>query len=223
MNFSILNLHRTTDSLAGDMPAGIGRDLLYIRIIATHLNTVRIPLSDPAMSRFSGKIANVNLQRQVIQDNDRLRDVLAGKMSQATHVRTTLQVSSDQFFDELVKPYKGKVVYIDFWAPWCGPCMSEMPNSKELQQELAGKAVVFLYIGISCTKQSWENTIKDKGIAGEHYFANDNDGKLLSEKFNISGIPHYVLVDKNGKVADDRAFRPSDQSRLLKKINSLLK
>lgn len=147
----------------------------------------------------------------------------AFRLQQETHIRRVSYTNSDQFFDKLMKPYKGKVVYIDFWAPWCGPCMREMPYSKELQKELAGKDIVFLYIGISCSKESWENTIKEKGIEGEHYFANDNDGKLLSEKFNISGIPRYVLVDKDGKVTDDQALRPSYRSKLVKKINGMLK
>lgn len=218
-----LRLHRVIDTVLLEVPAGRGRDLLLTRIISTYLNTFRIPIDEPAMGKLAGNIADVNLQGQINGENTRLRDVLAGKMPAATQVRSPLAVSSDKFFDELMKPYKGKVVYIDFWAPWCGPCMGEMPNSKELQQELAGKQVVFLYIGMSCTKQSWENTIKDKDIKGEHYFANDNEGRLLSDKFNISGIPHYVLVDKNGKVADDRAFRPSDKLKLLRKINGLLK
>jgi hypothetical protein len=101
--------------------------------------------------------------------------------------------------------------------------MGEMPHSKALQKELAGKDVVFLYIGLSCSKRSWENTIKETGIEGEHYFANENDGKLLSQKFNISGIPRYILVGKDGKVADDEALRPSYRSKLVKKINGMLK
>ncbi len=59
--------------------------------------------------------------------------------------------------------------------------MREMPHSKELQKEMAGKDVVFLYIGISCSKQSWEYTIKEMGIEGAHYFANEKDGILLSQ------------------------------------------
>lgn len=211
------------DSLVFLIPQGIGRNLIYARLIEDRLSRSRIPFETYEMNKASAKINNTHLQDQITRDNERLRNVLTGKMNDATHVRTALQVSSDKFFDELMKPYKGKVVYIDFWAPWCGPCMSEMPNSKELKKELAGKEVVFLYIGLSCTKQSWENTIKDKGIEGEHYFANDKDGKLLSEKFNISGIPHYVLVDKTGKVVDDRAMRPGDKSKLVRKINGLLK
>jgi thiol-disulfide isomerase/thioredoxin len=218
-----LTLYKIIDTIRKHITPGNGMDIVYARLIAGQIERNRIPFTDYGLDQLSRNIANTDLRTQLRRDNERLRNVLAGKMTDATHVRTALQVSSDKFFDELMKPYKGKVVYIDFWAPWCGPCMGEMPYSKELQQELAGKDVVFLYIGISCTKQSWENTIKDKGIEGEHYFANDNDGKLLSEKFNISGIPHYVLVDKTGKVADDHTLRPSDKTRLLKKINSLLK
>lgn len=146
-----------------------------------------------------------------------------GKKSFASIFHKSIDSTSEHFFDELMKPYKGKVVYIDFWAPWCGPCMGEMPHSKELQKELAGKEVVFLYIGLSCSKQSWEYTIKEMGIEGEHYFANEKDGKLLSQKFNISGIPRYILVDKEGKVADGQALRPSYRSKLVKKINGMLK
>lgn len=144
-------------------------------------------------------------------------------VTQSTHIRPLLTVPSDKFFDQLMKPYKGKVVYIDFWAPWCGPCMREMPASKKLQQELKGKDVVFLYIGISCSKASWESTIKDKDLTGEHYFANENEAQLLAEKFNISSIPFYVLVDKQGKVVDGDASRPSDKNKLMKKIDGLLK
>jgi thiol-disulfide isomerase/thioredoxin len=157
----------------------------------------------------SGSFAGYNLSAGLFQSN-----LLFQGYSDTT---------SERFFDKLMAPYKGKVVYIDFWAPWCGPCMGEMPYSKELQKELAGKDVVFLYIGIGCSKRSWENTIKEMGIEGEHYFASENDGKLLSQKFNISGIPRYILVGKDGKVADDEALRPSYRSKLVKKINGLLK
>jgi thiol-disulfide isomerase/thioredoxin len=138
-------------------------------------------------------------------------------------VTTKTPPTGDEFFEKLVAPYKGKVVYIDFWAPWCGPCMGEMPYSQKLQNELEGKEVVFLYIGVSCSKQSWQNTIKEADLKGEHYYANENDGQALSAKFNIVGIPRYVLVDKEGKVKDGDAPRPRDKSKLLKKINELLK
>ncbi|MDF2187117.1 TlpA disulfide reductase family protein [Paraflavitalea sp. CAU 1676] len=227
LDYSDFNARMSTlqgvDSIGRNIAASTGRDLVIARKYNAMIERSRLALNDDQLAVLTRQINNPNISAQVQRDNGRLQDMAAGKMPAATHVRSPLQASSDKFFEELVKPYKGKVVYIDFWAPWCGPCMSEMPNSKDLQMELKGKEVVFLYIGISCTKQSWENTIKDKDIVGEHYFANDNEGKLLSDKFNISGIPHYVLVDKNGKVADDRAARPGSKEKLVRAINNLLK
>ena len=211
------------DTVGTSISPGIGRDILLAHILTAHLNNNRIPLTETQLTTLTGKIENSNLRNQIRQDNERLKNVLAGNMPATSHVLSGLQVSEDKFFAELIKPYKGKVVYIDFWAPWCGPCMGEMPASKELQKELAGKEAVFLYIAVSCTKQSWENTIKEKKLEGEHYFANENEGKLLSGKFNISGIPHYVLIDKEGTVKDDDALRPSDKTKLLRRINELLK
>jgi thiol-disulfide isomerase/thioredoxin len=211
------------DTVGTSISPGIGRDILFAHILAAHLNNNRIPLTETQLTTLVGKIDNSNLRNQIRQDNDRLKNVLAGNMPATSHIRSGLQVSEDKFFAELIKPYKGKVVYIDFWAPWCGPCMGEMPASKELQKELTGKEVVFLYIAVRCTKQSWENTIKEKKLEGEHYFANENEGKLLSGKFNIAGIPHYVLIDKEGEAKDDDALRPSDKTKLLKRINELLK
>lgn len=211
------------DTVATGTSPGVGRDMLFANILTAHMNNNRIPLTETQFTTLAGKIENSNLRNQIRQDNDRLKNVLAGNMPARSHVLPGLQVSEDKFFAALIKPYKGKVIYIDFWAPWCGPCMSEMPSSAALQKELTGKEVVFLYIALSCTKQSWENTIKEKKLEGEHYFANENEGKLLSGKFNISGIPHYVLIDKEGKVKDDDAMRPSDKTKLLRRINELMK
>lgn len=218
-----VRLFQAADTIITDAQPGIGRDILLTGILATYQTNNRIPFTETQLNTLGEKINNSNLRAQIRQDNERLKNVLAGKIPATSHVRSSLQVSEDKFFAELIKPYKGKVIYIDFWAPWCGPCMGEMPASKELQKELTGKDVVFLYIGISCAKQSWENTIKDKNLEGEHYYANENEGKLLSGKFNISGIPHYVLIDKEGKVKDDNATRPSDKTKLLRRVNDLLK
>jgi thiol-disulfide isomerase/thioredoxin len=211
------------DTLATAIRPGIGKDIMLTGFITDHIDNDRTPLTSLQLDTLIRKIADNNLRTQIAQDNDRLKNVLAGNMPVKSHVLSGLQVSEDKFLATLIKPYKGKVVYIDFWAPWCGPCMGEMPASAALQKELTGKEVVFLYIGLSCTKQSWENTIKEKKLEGEHYFANENEGKLLSGKFNISGIPHYVLIDKEGKVKDDDAMRPSDKTKLLRRINELLK
>ena len=118
----------------------------------------------------------------------------------------------DLVFQALPKKFPNKVIYVDFWAPWCGPCMAEMPQSKKLQEKLKGKDVVFVFLANNCSEESWKATIAQKQLSGEHYLLADNEYALLADKFNIAGIPRYMVIDKKGMVVNDNAPRPSDES-----------
>lgn len=92
--------------------------------------------------------------------------------------------------------------------------MANMPAAKSLKEDMAGKNVVFLYLGVLCSEESWENTIKSEEIAGKHYLLSKDEYALLSSRFNIDGIPRYMLVDKEGNLIDDDAEAPySEQIR----------
>ena len=109
------------------------------------------------------------------------------------------KTEADKIFETIISKYKGKVVYVDFWASWCGPCRSGIRRVKPLKEKLLDENVVFLYITNHTTPEAtWENMIPD--IKGEHYRVSADEWNYLSSKFNISGIPHYVLVGKDGEV-----------------------
>lgn len=127
------------------------------------------------------------------------------------------------FFDRIIKQFKGKVIYVDFWADWCSPCREGFKSSKKLQQIYSGKDVVFLYFGYSCKNENWDKAIKQEQISGYHYWLDKQQTSLMREKFNITGIPHYLLIDKNGKVLNDKAPHPADRAEIMEKINELLK
>jgi thiol-disulfide isomerase/thioredoxin len=113
----------------------------------------------------------------------------------------TPTAKADVLFETIMGKYKGKVVYVDFWATWCGPCRMENERIKPLKEELAGKDIVFVYItNQTSPKETYDNMIPD--IPGEHYRLTSDEWNFLSSKFNISGIPHTVIVDRNGDVAD---------------------
>ena len=115
-------------------------------------------------------------------------------------------------FDDL----KGKVVYVDFWASWCGPCRQMMPFSKELHKRFTPKqlkSVVFLYISIDKTEDLWKNAIKQVGLEEMKNGLVPGDwNSEIVKYFQINSIPRYMLIDKKGNIVDINAKRPSDEA-----------
>ena len=107
-------------------------------------------------------------------------------------------LTNEQVFQALIKPYKGKPLLVDFWATWCGPCRMAMKEIVPLKEELKGKANFIYITGPSSPKDKWEPMIKD--IHGTHYYVTKEQWNTLLSQFESNGIPTYVVVDKNGKV-----------------------
>lgn len=123
--------------------------------------------------------------------------------------------------DDVLAKYKGNVIYLDFWASWCNPCRKEMPYSLELQKKYQGKNVVFLYMSTDKNAQAWEDMVAQLNLTGMNYRASDAVKQQIYNQFNLQYIPRYVLIDKNGKVVDANAKRPSDPAAVAD-INKLL-
>lgn len=111
---------------------------------------------------------------------------------------------------EYVNLFPDKVVYVDIWASWCGPCLKEMPHSINLQADYKDKDVVFLFLSVDENKGRWESTIKAKNITGYHVLATQKLEQDLEQHYELSGIPRYLLFNKGGKLVDKDADRPSD-------------
>ena len=111
--------------------------------------------------------------------------------------------------------FKGKYIYIDFWASWCGPCNREIPFLKDLEKTLNNDNVVFVGISIDEDAEAWKGALKRNELSENQFLGNNK----LSEMLSIQSIPRYVIYDKEGKLLDANAPRPSSGDE----IRSILK
>lgn len=116
----------------------------------------------------------------------------------------------DIAFDDILSKYKGNVIYLDFWASWCGPCKMEMPHSEALSQKLIDEDVTFLYVSIDRDVKAWENMIKVMQLRGIHYRLGMNTINSVSEEYGVQSIPHYVLFDRKGNLVKNKMTRPGN-------------
>jgi thiol-disulfide isomerase/thioredoxin len=110
---------------------------------------------------------------------------------------------------------KGNLVYIDIWATWCGPCIAEHPHWDKLKAEFTDKPIAFLTISIDNSKEPWEKMVKSKNMEGLQWFAQNAWKSEITQHFMVNSIPRFILLDKEGKVLDPSADRPSGDIKSL--------
>lgn len=114
--------------------------------------------------------------------------------------------------------FKGKYVYLDLWASWCGPCCQEIPYMKGLEKELKNKNVVFVSVSCDTDVQAWKNKMKELGMHGHQLLDVDN---TLGDALNVKGIPFYLIYDKQGNLHTYGAKRPSTGRFLKEQLEGL--
>ena len=121
-----------------------------------------------------------------------------------------------------LKNFRGKYVYLDFWATWCSPCMQELPEYIKLQNAYKGKNIAFVSISLDLNKNSWKNIIAENKSEAVNLFAPNGWEADVVKAYQIYGIPTFVLIDKDGNIIDAQAPRPSS-IEIRKTLDELLK
>lgn len=105
---------------------------------------------------------------------------------------------------------KGKVIYIDVWATWCGPCKAEIPHLKTMEEELHDQNIAFVSISVDNDKSAWEKMVEEKELKGYQLFAPEAWESEIIKNYAIRGIPRFIMIDKEGKLVNANATRPSN-------------
>jgi thiol-disulfide isomerase/thioredoxin len=117
---------------------------------------------------------------------------------------------ASKFIAEIISNAKGKVIYIDHWATWCGPCKAEFKEAAPALHKKFNQEVEFIYLCHESKKSAYIPSIAEFNIKGKHYFLTAKQGDMIQKQMKLEGFPTYTIFDKKGdQVLSDYIHRPS--------------
>ena len=111
----------------------------------------------------------------------------------------------EKILRKIIEPYKGKLILMDIWGTWCGPCKEALSHSQEEYERLKDFGLVYLYLANNSSDESWKNVIKEYNLAGPncvHYNLPKEQQSAIERYLNVQGFPTYKIIDKQGNIHD---------------------
>ncbi len=199
----------------------------------TIIDFVKNKISDLKSADIREQIASM-LIRQMKEENENIDDdydkimtlLASDRMKEKLTLRyksamfTTAGTASVDFnyenFDGgsiSLQDLRGKLLYIDVWATWCGPCIKEMPALKELVKEYAKKDIEFVSISIDGKNDydKWKKMVPEKNVGGIQLYDAEGLDSDFMKAFSVSLIPRFMMIDSEGKIITAKAPRPSSK------------
>ena len=167
---------------------------------------------------------NTNIEKDYLRISKILKaDRLKNKLTMRYHSAKTSKegaTSVDFTYENFngdttsLENLKGKLLYIDIWATWCGPCIKEMPYLKKLVAEYIGKEIEFVGISIDSENdyEKWRKMVVEKDIGGIQLYNREGLDSQFMRAFSVSIIPRFMMIDAKGNIITGNAPRPSSSN-----------
>ncbi len=166
--------------------------------------------------------------------DDKLKDRLTMRYKSVNNTKPEMSAPNFNYENHKggttsLKDLKGKIIYVEVWATWCGPCIKEMPALTQLIKDFKGQDIEFVSISIDSKNdyEKWRKMVPEKNVGGIQLLADKSLKSDFMKAFSVGLIPRSILLDEDGKIITHKAPRPSAENtrqyinNLLNKIKKL--
>lgn len=202
-------IQRTSASVQCDSTL---RDLYAARTFYNYMDNTRKPLPEEGIQWVNENI-KMDFARQMVAALHEKYDALLRKdFSNTTSLLSTDKLEGisegEQILRELIAPWKGKIILIDVWGTWCGPCRMAMKHSQELYERMKSYNMYFLYLANRSDETSWKNVINEYNVTGEnvgHVNLPADQQSAVEGFLKVNSFPSYFLIDREGHLLNINA------------------
>ena len=182
---------RTIDSLVANYPDCYATALIINNFVVKNRDLEEV---EKMYESLTPRIKNAYLGRKLKTSIDNIKKTAIGNVAPDF----TLQAPDGQNIS--LSDYRGKIVLLDFWASWCGPCLREVPNVKKVYDKFHDKGFEILSVSLDDKKDNWVNAIEKNDLNWGHVSSLKGWDCPVAKLYNVSGVPAMLLIDKEGKI-----------------------
>ncbi len=188
------------------------RDLYTAHILYDYINDMRQPLAAMTIDWLNENIKLDFARQQVLALNEKYEALSRKDFSNSTNLLSTDNLEGitegEQILRKIIEPWKGKIILIDVWGTWCGPCKEAMKHSQELYERMKPYDMFFLYMANNSNEISWKNVINEYNVTGEnvgHVNLPADQQSAVEDFLKVNSYPSYFLIDREGHLLEVNA------------------
>ena len=206
------------------------RDIYLACYLLRYIDATRSPLP-PFMKESAEQEIQLPLALSTVKSlNDKYAALQNQDLAGATCLRPSTDVENmsdgEAILRKIMEPYEGRVIFLDIWGTWCGPCKAALKDSHQLKEAMKDYDIVYLYLANRSPEESWKNVIKEYNLMGEnciHYNLPEDQQSAVEHYLNVNAYPTYKLIDRHGNIHDFDWLHANDANRLKEAIDKISK